>query len=93
MYDLNQFSDNGVSWPFNINDLTGKNLLDEYFNFQAKAQSIMKKNITLKPNLLSKFFDNLCFKEEILHNVRKLIGNDIYTMICKIIGQRISSIF
>ena len=44
MYNLNQFSDNGVSWPFSINDLTGKNL--EYFTFQNKAQSIMKKNIT-----------------------------------------------
>lgn len=78
MYNINQFSDNGVSWPFNINDLRGKNLKDEYFNFQAKAQKIMKKNISLKPNLLSKFFDNLCFKEEILYNVKKLIGNDIY---------------
>ena len=47
MYNLNQFSDNGVSWPFSINDLTGKNLEKEYFTFQNKAQSIMKKNITL----------------------------------------------
>ena len=78
MYDLNKFSENGVSWPFNINDLRDENLENEYFNFQAKAQSIMKKNITLKPNLLSRFFDNLCFNEEILHNVKKLIGNDVY---------------
>ena len=54
MYNLNQFSNNGVSWPFNINDLAGKNLESEYFDFQSKALSIMKKNITLKPNL-SKF--------------------------------------
>ncbi len=78
MYNLNQFSNNGVSWPFNINDLAGKNLESEYFDFQSKALSIMKKNITLKPNLLSKFFDSLCFNEEILINVKKIIGNDIY---------------
>ena len=43
MYNLNQFSNNGVSWPFNINDLAGKNLESEYFDFQSKALSIMKK--------------------------------------------------
>ena len=74
MYNLNQFSNNGVSWPFNINDLAGKNLESEYFDFQSKALSIIKKNITLKPNLLSKFFDSLCFNEEILINVKKIIG-------------------
>lgn len=40
MYNLNQFSDNGVNWPFNINGLRGEDLKDEYFSFQAKCNQL-----------------------------------------------------
>ena len=77
-YSLNKFNENGVSWPFTINNLSGQNLEKKYLNFQEKAKSTFKKDISLKPNLISKFFDSLCFEEEILTNVKKIIGNDVY---------------
>ena len=53
------------------NNLNKENLLNEYLNFQKQANIYLKRKITLKPNLLSKFFDRLCFNEEIINNVKK----------------------
>ena len=77
-FSLDKFNENGVSWPFTINNLSGQDLEKKYFKFQEKAKSVFKKDISLKPNLISKFFDSLCFEEEILTNVKKIIGNDVY---------------
>jgi len=78
-YSLNKFKKTGISWPFSLGkDLIVKNLEQEYFNFQKKANVLMDKNITLKPNLISKFFDSLCFDSGIIENVKNIIGDDIY---------------
>ena len=78
MYPLNKFSENGVSWPFSISGLNNQNLEKKYFEFKEKANLKMKRDITLKPNLISKFFDSLCFDNGILENVKKIIGPDVY---------------
>ena len=80
MYKLENFTNNGVAYPFDLidNNLNKENLLNEYLNFQKQANIYLKRKITLKPNLLSKFFDRLCFNEEIINNVKKIIGPDLY---------------
>ena len=56
MYNLNQFSDNGVSWPFSINDLTGKNLEKEYFTFPKQSTVNYEKKYYLKTKSTIKIF-------------------------------------
>ncbi len=76
-FKINDFEKNGVCWPFKISQSLN-NLEEEYFKFQNLAVSKLGNPISLKPNLLSTFFDKLCFDENILSKVRELIGDDIY---------------
>ena len=80
MYRLEEFSKNGVAWPFQIQggSYSAHNFENQYHDFQDKAQKILEKKITLKPNLLSKFFDSFLDHPSILPKVKKIIGDDIY---------------
>ena len=76
-FNLANFTKNGVCWPFKIKN----NLLDfqnEYFDFQKNAKLKLGHPISIKPNLLSTFFDQLCFDENVLSVVKKIIGENIY---------------
>ena len=79
-YGLENFKKNGVAFPFDLKEQTfaTKNLESEYNNFQLEAQKKLGRRITLKPNLLSLFFDKLCFIPEIVNNVKSLIGPNLY---------------
>ena len=79
MYKLKDFSETGVCWPQKIDQkLLNLNLEEEYFVFQEKAKQIMGREITIKPNLISTFFDKIAFDKNILNAVKKIIGNNIY---------------
>ena len=79
-YSLSNFKVNGIAWPFTIENLNTKsdNLENEYHKFQKKCFDIFGQKITLKPNLLSSFFDSFLDHPSILNRVKKLIGNNIY---------------
>lgn len=80
MYSLEEFNKNGVAWPFQVEediDLVN-NFEKKYHDFQNNAQNILGRQITLKPNLLSKFFDSFLDHPLILPKVKKIIGDDIY---------------
>lgn len=79
-YSLESFEKNGVAFPFNLNEdlLKSTDILNLYNDFQSKAQSKFGKRITLKPNLLSLFFDKLCFNSDIIKKVKSLIGPNLY---------------
>jgi non-heme Fe2+,alpha-ketoglutarate-dependent halogenase len=77
-YNLKNFKENGISFPFAVSNLINSNTETKYFDFQNTAEKIFGRQITLKPNLISKFFDSICFNEEIINNVKKIIGPNIY---------------
>ncbi len=80
MYNLNNFKNNGVAWPltFKDNNYPPEALEKCYQDFQIKAEKTFGQKITLKPNLLSKFFDNFLDHPSILPKVKKIIGENIY---------------
>lgn len=79
-YNLQNFNKNGVAFPFDLKEeiYQKKDLLSEYDRFQSNAKKIFGKIITLKPNLLSLFFDKLCFNSDIIEKVKSLIGPNLY---------------
>tara|TARA_B100001996_G_C18665715_1_gene594791 strand:+ start:1151 stop:1990 length:840 start_codon:yes stop_codon:yes gene_type:complete len=81
MFTTNNFEKTGVAWPYKLRlleEIDPERLSEEYFSLQKKADEIFKKKISLKPNLLSTFFDKIVFDENILEQVKKIIGNNIY---------------
>ncbi len=66
-----------MAYPFELSNKF-KNLENEYFSFQRKAKTKLGHIVTLKPNLLSTFFDKLARDESILKKVKQIIGDDIY---------------
>jgi non-haem Fe2+, alpha-ketoglutarate-dependent halogenase len=79
MYSINNFSKNGIAFPLKLkNQFSDQELADSYINFQKKCAEKLGHSVSLKPNILSTFFDKLAFDENILNEVRKLIGDDIY---------------
>lgn len=76
-YPLKKFRDNGMAWPFKLTNKLD-NLENEYFKFQKKAKKKLGHPVTLKPNLLSTFFDKLATDKSIIEKVKKIIGDDIY---------------
>lgn len=80
--NLDNFKENNFIWPLHLSieneGLDPSKFSDQYFNFQEEAKKKLGYEVSLKPNLLSKFFDKLCFNKNIINNVKKLIGNDIY---------------
>tara|TARA_B100001540_G_C15789017_1_gene634579 strand:- start:218 stop:1054 length:837 start_codon:yes stop_codon:yes gene_type:complete len=80
MYNLENFETNGVAWPLTIENLSFKEneLEQKYHDFQLLAQKKFGNKITLKPNILSTFFDHFLDHPSILPKVKKLIGENIY---------------
>ena len=80
MYNLKDFKKNGLPWPLNFKDnkYPPETLLGHYEKFQIKAEKVFGRKISLKPNLLSKFFDNFLDHPTILPKVKEIIGKNIY---------------
>jgi hypothetical protein len=76
-YPLKKFQSNGMAWPFELSKKY-ENLEDEYFSFQKISQEKLGHPVTLKPNLLSTFFDKLATDESIINKVKEIIGENIY---------------
>ena len=78
-YKLADFHNQGVAWPFSLkNNLISVELEKNYFLFQEMAIKYLGKKQSLKPHLLSTFFDQISHDEDILKNVKKVIGENIY---------------
>ena len=79
-FKLEEFDKNGVAFPLHFNDdyYNATNTLKEYNDFQSMSKKILGREITIKPNILSLFFDKLCFNKEIIENVKSLIGPNLY---------------
>ena len=78
-YDIYNFNDNGIAWPLELDNKSNLNELEnEYFKFKKKSQEIFNNSIILKPHLLSKFFFELSIDKNVLENVKKIIGEDVY---------------
>ena len=76
---LDNFDKNGFVYPFKIKSkISHEKLKTSYFKFQEKSQKKLGHTVSLKPNLLSTFFDTLSLDENVLNEVKKIIGNDIY---------------
>ncbi len=76
-FKLEDFTNNGVAFPFKINNST-EDFEGEYFRFQELAQKNFGKKLSLKPNLLSPFFDKLATHPDITKKIKKIIGENIY---------------
>ena len=76
-FKLEDFTNNGVAFPFKINNST-EDFEGEYFRFQELAQKNFGKKLSLKPNLLSPFFDKLATHPDITTKIKKIIGENIY---------------
>lgn len=75
----NNFSKTGVVWPLKISTAVNTaNLEREYFEFQSTANKIFNKNISLKPHILSKNFFQLACDENVISNVKEIIGGNVY---------------
>ena len=91
-YSISNFNKTGVAWPIALNNKYKENYLEQkYFDFQKMATACLGKNVSIKPNLLSTFFDNLAFSEDIIKNVKELIGDNLYlwssAFFCKAPGE------
>tara|TARA_B100001063_G_C16745942_1_gene547504 strand:- start:401 stop:1240 length:840 start_codon:yes stop_codon:yes gene_type:complete len=93
-FSLKEFDKNGVAFPFNIKDdyFNETNNLKEYNDFQSKSKKIFGREITIKPNLLSFFFDKICFNKKILENVKSLIGPNLYIWSSAIFAKPANSV-
>ncbi len=73
------FSKTGIIWPLKISSAVNTiNLEKKYFQFQSTANKIFGKKIALKPHILSKFFFQLACDENVVANVKKIIGENVY---------------
>lgn len=76
---VNDFDLNGVAYPLKIkNNISIDELKNSYFDFQKRCEIELGYQVSLKPNLLSTFFDKLAFDENIINQIKKIIGDDIY---------------
>lgn len=78
VFDLKDFKETGVSWPFKLQNISNIDLEHEYFEFQKKAKEKLNHAISLKPNLLSTLFDSMVFDTEVVRVVKAILGDDIY---------------
>ena len=78
-FDIENFSKNGIAYPFEIENMySAERLVNEYFKFKEKSQKILGSFISLKPHLLSTFFDKIAKDNAIIKEVKKIIGDNIY---------------
>jgi len=79
MYNLNKFDDNGVCWPLKLYNQYNSGELEKEFD---KFKKLSIKNFgsvkSLKPHLLSTFFDDLANDKNIIAAVKQVIGENIY---------------
>ena len=79
MLSIDDYKENGVAWPFRLStDFKNFDLEKEYFKFQDQAIKKFGKKVSVKPNLLSSFFDRMAFDGEILEKVKSVIGPNVY---------------
>ena len=70
--ELEKYQENGLTYPFKLNSqFSQEKLLSEYFDFQKKSEEVFKKKLSVKPNLLSVFFDKLATDDSIISKVKK----------------------
>ena len=91
-YPLSDFNKTGVAWPLELSAKFEESYLEKkYFEFQQNAFKHFGKKISIKPNLLSKFFDTIAFSDDIINNVKNLIGENLYlwssAFFCKAPGE------
>lgn len=78
-YDVKSFDKYGFAYPFKVSSLfNAETFKDEYYKFQNQCKEKLNHKVSLKPNLLSTFFDKLAFDENVINEVKKIIGDDIY---------------
>ncbi len=79
VYNIKNFEENGFAAPLYLSkENQSLDFEKDYFDFQKKSLKHFNRKISVKPNLLSVFFDKLTFDKEIIRHVKSLIGNDIY---------------
>ena len=79
MYNIENYENFGFATPFSLGTKFERtDYLSEYFDFQNKCKKNLGTTVTIKPNLLSHFFDSIVFDEEIISRVNRLIGPDVY---------------
>ena len=79
MYSIENYFDNGFATPFSLSEnFKNTDWLGEYFSFQDKCNKFLGHSVTVKPNILSSFFDSIVFDDEIITRVNNLIGPDVY---------------
>lgn len=77
--NLKNFEKNGVAYPFELKKkFNSEKLLDEYLKYKKKSEEVFGAMCSLKPHLLSPFFNNIAHDESIIDNVKEIIGEDIY---------------
>ena len=79
MFKVSSFNKNGIAYPLNLKKKYSSFFLEKKF-LEFKNKSIQKigRPVVLKPHLLSNFFYKIAIDKNILKNVKKIIGNDLY---------------
>ena len=78
-FSIKNFKKNGFAYPFKLKKkLQPGELEKEYHSFQNDCKNKLNYSVSLKPNLLSTFFNDLVFDENIISAVKEIIGDDIY---------------
>lgn len=78
-FTLENFNKNGVAYPFELSKKFEKNkLLQEYLNYKKMSEKFFGTMHSLKPHLLSTFFNNIAKDDSIVNKIKKIIGEDIY---------------
>ena len=79
LFSTENFAENGIAYPLKLKtNFIEQELENEYFKFQSESKKYLGQSVSLKPNLLSTFFDKLAFDDNIISEIKKIIGEDIY---------------
>ena len=79
MFKISNFNKYGVAYPLKINKRYSDNFLEKkYFEFRKISIQKIGKPVYLKPHLLSNFFYKIATDTNIIKNVKKIIGKDLY---------------
>lgn len=63
-------------WPLETS-YDADELISKYTEFQEQSRSILGKNTSIKPHLLSEYFYKLATNEEVLNSVKSIIGPNV----------------
>ena len=79
MYKISNYKKNGITYPLKLKKkYSGDFLEKKYFEFINLSTQKFGKPVSLKPHLLSNFFYKIATDINIIQNVKKIIGNDLY---------------